>query len=157
MKEVMAGMPPEAFPPAPPPFGTTSPPPTTKVPNVVGMSQGQATSTLSAAGFGVAVQMIKDLAPKGTVLSQNPAGGSKGIPGSVVTIQVSTGVARLNKIPNVVGMKQADATAALEQLGFVVAVVTAPDPLNKGLVILQSPTANSRAQQGTTVTITVGV
>jgi penicillin-binding protein 1A len=156
MLNVMAGMPSEGFPAPPPVFGTVSPPPTVTVPNVVGMSQAQASSTLTAAGFGVAVVMIKDLAAKGTVVWQNPTANSKGIPGSVVTIQVSTGVARLNNVPNVVGMKQADATAALEQLGFVVAVVTAPDPLNKGIVIMQSPTANSRVPQGTTVTITVG-
>jgi penicillin-binding protein 1A len=156
MLKAMAGMPPEAFPPAPPPFGTTSPPPTTKVPDVMGMTQAQAVSALSQAGFNVAVITVKDLAPKGTVVSQNPAGNSNGVPGSIVTIQVSTGVAPMIKIPNVVGMNQANATTALEGLGFVVTVITTPDPLNVGIVLAESPTANTKVPTGITITLTVG-
>ena len=152
MLRVMAGMPPESFAPEPPSFGTVSPPPTIKVPTVVGMKLAGAQGALSQAGFGVAVVMVKDLAPSGTVVSQSPPAGSKGIPGSTVTIQVSTGVPPLRQIPDVSGMTQADATKALEELGFVVAVINP----GSGMVVAQSPAAGTKARQGSTVTITMG-
>ena len=153
MAEVMKGMPPEGFAPMPPSFGTVSPPPTIKVPNVVGMMQAQASATLSQAGFGVGVVMVKDASPKGTVLSQNPGPGSQVAPGSTVTIQVSTGVAPMATIPDVMGKTEAKATSALENAGFVVAVINSG---GSGVVIDEAPAGGTRAQRGSTVTITIG-
>jgi penicillin-binding protein 1A len=153
MQEVMKGMRPEAFAPMPPLSGTVSPPPTIKVPNVLGMMQAQASATLAQAGFGVGVVMVKDGSPKGTVISQNPGSGSQVAPGSTVTIDVSTGVAPMATVPDVLTMTEAEATAALENAGFVVVVT---NPGTPGTVINESPAGGSRAQKGTTVTITIG-
>jgi len=60
------------------------------VPNVVGMTQEKATSTLQDAGFDVAVE--KDTttpSQKGIVLQQDPRGGTDASHGSTVTITVS--------------------------------------------------------------------
>jgi eukaryotic-like serine/threonine-protein kinase len=60
------------------------------VPNVIGMTQEDATNTLKAAGFQVKVQtqVVTSDADDGRVLSQNPDGGTKADKGSVVTITV---------------------------------------------------------------------
>ena len=60
------------------------------VPNVVGMSQSQATSTIQQAGFAPQVQTQSQLLPggSGNVTSQSPAGGQTACPGDSVTITV---------------------------------------------------------------------
>jgi membrane peptidoglycan carboxypeptidase len=62
-----------------------------RVPNVVGKSQQEATNTLQGAGYQVSVVQRDDAARKGTVVSQTPRGTK--LPGGTVTIYVSTGVA----------------------------------------------------------------
>src|SRR5690606_2939665 len=61
------------------------------IPDVVGQSRAQATSTLQNAGFQVQVVEQQDgsVSP-GTVLAQAPVGGNKGRKGSTVTITVAT-------------------------------------------------------------------
>lgn len=61
------------------------------IPDVVGQSRAQATSTLQNAGFQVQVVEQQDgSASPGTVLAQAPVGGNKGRKGSTVTITVAT-------------------------------------------------------------------
>jgi membrane peptidoglycan carboxypeptidase len=62
----------------------------TKVPNVVGMTQQDATNKLQSAGYRVNPVQRDDGARKGTVVSQNPRGTR--LPGDTITIYVSTGV-----------------------------------------------------------------
>lgn len=69
------------------------------VPDVVGKSQADAEAALAAAGFTVTPSTKDDKAPKGSVLSQTPAGGSTAVPGTTVVIVVSTGV-ELVKVPS---------------------------------------------------------
>jgi beta-lactam-binding protein with PASTA domain/tRNA A-37 threonylcarbamoyl transferase component Bud32 len=61
-----------------------------RVPNVVGMTQSDATSTLQEAGFNVAVQESTtfDSSRNGRVIAQSPSGGSSAPRGSTVTITV---------------------------------------------------------------------
>jgi membrane peptidoglycan carboxypeptidase len=63
----------------------------TRVPYVVGKSQQDATQILQGSGFKVIAKPRNDAAPRGTVVSQSPRGNA--LPGSAVTIQVSTGIA----------------------------------------------------------------
>jgi membrane peptidoglycan carboxypeptidase len=62
-----------------------------KVPYVVGKSQQDATQILQGAGFRAVVKPRNDPAPRGTVIGQSPRGNA--LPGTAVTIQVSTGIA----------------------------------------------------------------
>jgi len=64
--------------------------PKTKVPDVVGSTQGTATAALEAAGFKVSVVTQRVLLQKndGIVLNQSPPGGTKANAGSTVTITV---------------------------------------------------------------------
>ncbi len=63
-----------------------------EVPDVVGLAQADATTTLEGDGFVVAVTTAaSSTVPAGQVISQDPVGGSFATAGSTVTIVVSTG------------------------------------------------------------------
>lgn len=59
------------------------------VPNVVGLAQADAEAQLRAAGFGVQVEYTLDPSRVGTVLEQNPPGGTTAQETSTVTITVA--------------------------------------------------------------------
>jgi serine/threonine-protein kinase len=62
-----------------------------EVPDVVGMTENQAKQALQQAGFEVFVTTSSDTEePKGTVIDQNPPGGTERPKGDSVTIVVST-------------------------------------------------------------------
>lgn len=63
-----------------------------QVPDVVGMTKGEATTALTSAGFKVNAVDSAGSAPKGTVTGSAPNGSA--IPGSLVTIYVSDGTVR---------------------------------------------------------------
>ncbi len=142
-------------------LGFPSPPelPKGEVPDVVGMQKPAAVQTLGDAGFGSVVEVVGSPLPKGTVVAQSPAGGSVVDLGLSVTIQVSSGVPDIVVVPRVVGMAPDLARTTLEEAGFVVAVVDKeiPEPSRQGIVLFQTPGGQTKAEQGTTVTITVGV
>lgn len=64
-----------------------------EVPNVVGLTQEDGTTTLEAEGFVVVVSETFSPQPAGTIIEQNPSGGAFALPGSAVTILVSKGSA----------------------------------------------------------------
>lgn len=93
--------------------------------------------------------------PAGTVIGQRPAPGSAVGKGSAVTLWVSEGP-RPIAIPDLSGVKQADAVARLQHLGFRVAIQTQDtiwhDP---GEVLGQSPNANALRVPKSVVTLTI--
>jgi serine/threonine-protein kinase len=127
------------------------------VPNVVGQSREPATSSLTSAGFEVDVteQESTDVDP-GDVISQNPTAGTSAGRGSTVTITVAKAPPQA-EVPDVTGQRRAAATAQLRSKGFKVAVDEQPveDEAQDGTVISQDP-GPGKADQGTTVTITIG-
>ncbi len=151
MQHVMTGMPAISFPTPPVPKKAM-------VPSVVGKTQVQATALLKTAHFVTVVKPIDDVAPKGTVVTQSPAGGSSAELGTTVFVEVSTGKPATIKLPKVIGLPLADAKAALVKAGFVVVIkdLVVISPAKVGLVVDQSPAAGAPANQGSTVTITVG-
>lgn len=65
-----------------------------EVPNVANELQADGTTTLEGEGFVVAVATAySSTVPAGTIISQDPVGGSFALPGSTVTITVSLGEA----------------------------------------------------------------
>lgn len=86
MKNVLDRFPPAALPPLDDKYvrGSNN----AQIPDVVGMQQAQATSTLIGAGFQVSVASAAG-PTKGTVMSISPDGSA--IPGSVITLYVSDG------------------------------------------------------------------
>ena len=128
------------------------------MPKVVGMDLATAQKTLSQANFTAVPTNVPSLQPAGTVVGQSPSAGSHAILGSAVALSVSTGHATKSAVPNVIGMSQADATAALQRAGFKVNVVDVPtsDRKQNGVVLDQDPKGGQQAQQGSTVSIAVG-
>jgi eukaryotic-like serine/threonine-protein kinase len=124
------------------------------VPNVEGKQEAAAETQLQNAGFNVSVQQdTTSTQPAGTVVNQNPTGGTMVEPGSKVTIFVSGAAG----VPNVVGLSEQSAQASLQSAGFKANVQTVAGPAGTtpGNVWQQNPTANTTEAPGTTVTILV--
>jgi serine/threonine-protein kinase len=132
--------------------------PNVTVPDVTGESQGAATSNLKSAGFTVTstTQTSTTITP-GTVISQNPAGGSSAPPGSNVSIVIAQTPPKVN-VPNVVGKNAGDATSTLTGAGFSVSQQTQDVTVKSqdGVVISENPAAGSSQTKGSRVTIVVG-
>ena len=129
---------------------------TVRVPQLVGRTVPEAKQSLRSVALGSSVTTVSSSKPAGTVLSQSPAAGAKVRRGSVVSLLVSTGPA-LVTVPDVTGLDERDARAALRRDGFDVEVVDQPtdDSSQDGVVVDQSPTGSTDAREGSTVTITV--
>lgn len=129
------------------------------MPNTAGMKEADALNALSAKGLSVSVVYTQnDHAAEGTVLSQSIPENTKVKRGDIVTLTVSTGEA-LIAVPNVEGMKQSQAEAALTACGLRANVMTAHhDSVEKGRVISQTPAfgANLKANELVTITVSLG-
>jgi serine/threonine-protein kinase len=129
----------------------------TPVPSVVGETLSQATTDLHNAGFTVNPSYVDNNAPKDTIVGQNPAPTTPKPAGTVVNVQVSNGPPQ-TAVPNVVNETASQAKSDLVAAGFKVNEVKTPvnDPAQQGLVQSQSPSGNSQAATGSTVTIYIG-
>jgi penicillin-binding protein 1A len=136
------------------------------VPSVIGLDRQAATSALHDAGFVVATVFVQSDQQPGTVIAQDPGGGSRLILTGTVTISVAKGAPEpsvapdLAPVPNVVGMQRGAAEAAVRQAGFVASVSYErcdPDDRScddrQGVVWSQSPGAGAQRERGSTVTI----
>jgi serine/threonine-protein kinase len=125
------------------------------VPNVVGLTYDQASSTLQSQGFGVKRVNVDSNQPKDTVVSQSPSGTAP--PGASITLSVSKGPAQ-STVPDVTSQDQTSARSTLQAAGFTVTVQqqNVGDPGLDGIVLSQSPTGGTKAPKGSTVTIVVG-
>ena len=128
------------------------------VPDVLRQSQAVASETLRAAGFEVKVaeEEREDVDP-GTVVAQDPAGGQRRGQGTTVTLTVAKAPAGA-MVPDVTGRSEAAARSALAAAGFEVSRSEreTEDPDDDGKVLAQDPGSGGRADEGSTVTITVG-
>lgn len=96
-----------------------------KIPNVTGLLLDDANKQLAEVGFHgmVTESRFHAAAPKGTVLEQTPAAGKHDAEGATVSLVVSAGQ-KFVSVPNVIGMQQPDAQAALEAAGLDVGPVS---------------------------------
>jgi beta-lactam-binding protein with PASTA domain len=130
---------------------------TVQVPDVVGLTEAQATVALQNAGLvsGTVSQVATAAVAAGTVATQSPLAGSTVNKGASVDLQVAESPAT-PAVPDVTRQTQAHATAILQNAGFVVSVVQASSAsVPSGQVIEQNPTAGVTARTGSTVTVTV--
>jgi membrane peptidoglycan carboxypeptidase len=152
MTAALAGARVENFPAAPPPPA----PPRVGVPSVVGLSQGDAQARLNAAGFAVVVHHVASAQPKGRVVRQAPAPGTRLRQGGRVVIAVSAGRGGGGNgvVPGVVGLQVSVATAVLRRAGFSsgLAYTNSGQP---GRVSAQSPGAGTQLPKGSYVTLLV--
>jgi eukaryotic-like serine/threonine-protein kinase len=137
-------------------INVSSGPADVSVPSVIGLSFAQASASLQNQGFAVgAPQYVDSDQPKGTVVDQSPSGSAP--PGSTITLSVSRGP-KMSTVPDVTSQDEQSASSALDSAGFKVQVQRQDvnDPGLDGIVLSQNPTGNTKATQGSTVTIVVG-
>ena len=123
------------------------------MPDVLGLSERDATAQLSELGLNVNPESQESDEPEGIVVNTEPRPATEVQAGSTVTIYVSTGPA---EVPNVVGMDEDAARAAIEDAGFVVDVSYDEEtPSEPGVVLSQDPEGSEEASRGSTVAIVV--
>jgi hypothetical protein len=127
---------------------------TVAVPSVIGQTESEATSTLTAARLTLGtVTTQPSTAPAGTVISQSPAAGSAIVPGATVNLILSTGP---TTVPDVVGQLQSAATSAITAAKLAVGTVTIQDNTSPaGTVLSQLPPSGTVVAPGTTVSLVV--
>jgi eukaryotic-like serine/threonine-protein kinase len=136
-------------------INVSSGPQPVSVPYVIGLSFDQASSQLQSAGFAVARQDVDSDQPRDTVVDQDPRGEAP--PGATIKLSVSKGP-KQSTVPDVTNQDEQSATSTLEATGFQVSVQhqDVEDPGLDGIVLSQAPTGGTKADHGSTVTITVG-
>ncbi len=111
---------------------------------------------LKSDGFKVSVdQIVSESQPKGAVLSQTPAGGTRARKGDDVRLGVSRGPADA-QIPDVTGSEQPAAKAEIEAAGFATTTSTeANKDVTEGRVIRTAPGANEMRARGSNVQLVI--
>jgi serine/threonine-protein kinase len=132
-------------------------PDTVPVPNVVGLSEDRARSTLEGAGFtNVSSRPTDSLEAQGNVVAVDPAEGQQAAKTATITLQISTGTI---KVPDVKGKTAADAQKALTGAGFSAGQIrtTEVDPgtAAPGTVVNTDPGAGTAVGRGDTITLQV--
>ena len=121
------------------------------VPDVQGRTQDDAARALAAAGFRTAVTTaFSDTLAAGQVLDQSPSQGTAPRDAAIALV-VSKGP-DLVTVPQLAGLADNDAEAALSALGLRSRVRSIPGP---GVVRDQDPSPGSRVRRGSTVTLYV--
>ncbi|MBU5404460.1 PASTA domain-containing protein [Paraeggerthella hongkongensis] len=122
------------------------------LPNVVGMTQTDATYVLEGKGFAVRTMQVKSDETEGVVLLMDPGAGARQDEGTEVVIHVSE--ARV--VPETVGIQRDEAAAKLKEFGFEnVKFVTQKSDEREGIVLAVSPEAGTKAKANEPVTVTV--
>ena len=133
------------------------------VPNVTGLSQAEARSTLEQYGFEVSfVEAADSNVEAGYVSSQNPAGGEGAPAGSTITVYISNGTNTNDKVhvPDVRGKSEMDARVILTESGLNVTTVSEiayEDEAFTDLVCGQSLEPGSYADKGADVSLQVSI
>jgi beta-lactam-binding protein with PASTA domain len=126
-----------------------------EIPQVAGLSQDDATKRLRKADFAVAIETSpSDTVEEGVVISSDPPPGTRAKRGSLVTLTVSSGP-RAVKVPVLVGKQRSVAVQEIRSDGLVPSVSERTDAAPSGEVLEQSPSAGTRVDSGSTVSIVV--
>ena len=123
------------------------------VPAIVGATSEEAAQALEAEGFtAVTYTEEKSNEAAGTVLAVSPEAGTEAKSGDAITVTVAVPYT----VPDVEGMSEADAKAALEAEGYEVSTewYTTED-IEEGTAVSTDPTAGSELNSGSEVTLYV--
>ena len=137
---------------------TVQEPAPVSVPDVVGQGQSAAESAIVSAGLSVGSVNTanSDTVAAGSVISQDPTGGSVLPPGSAVDLVVSLGPTPVS-VPDVTGQAQSTAAGNIVSAGFVVGNVTTVSSATVpvGDVVSQDPAGGSLAVPGSAIDLVV--
>ncbi|WP_351230269.1 Stk1 family PASTA domain-containing Ser/Thr kinase [Streptomyces sp. NPDC002133] len=127
--------------------------PLIEVPDVTDLKEESATRALEKAGFVVKPKSVKSEETPGTVVDQDPKGGSKAEKGAEVTLQIAK--QETFPVPDVVGQQIVNARDQLTKLGFTVSEQQVDSDKPAGEVVAQDPSGNSNRPKSTPVTLQV--
>jgi serine/threonine-protein kinase len=138
---------------------TSTTAPLVPVTDVTGLPEADAKAALEADGFAVGntTEEASDDVDAGLVIRTDPAAGTEADSGSTVDLVVSTGPTTIT-VPPVVGLDTGAATVAIESAGLTNSITSEPvdDPTQVGVVLDQSPAAETVVDRGTNVELTIG-
>lgn len=138
----------------------TEPAETVTVPNVVGDDHVPAGATVDGRDLVADSYPVESEETRGTVIAQDPAGGTEVPVGTHVRLDVAIGPGERPSaiVPDVTGPNEVEARATVREAGFTVLTVDRPAPSReeRGEVILQRPAAGTRAPVLTQITLYVG-
>ena len=124
------------------------------VPDVVGLSYGEADAQLRSVGLVPEPSyQVNTGQPENTVFAQSPPAGQRIEEGGTVALTVSQG--EIPRVPPVRGRNRVDATEILRSAGYEVIVIEGPSQAEAGIVVGQEPSSNTELAPGEAVTITV--
>jgi beta-lactam-binding protein with PASTA domain/predicted Ser/Thr protein kinase len=123
------------------------------VPDVANLSQADATKRLDKAGFRVTVEEhYSNAVPRGRAIGTDPAGGTRVSTAQPVALLISRGANKV-EVPNVVGLDDRAALAALQNAGLAGVEVQRDSTEPQGEVVGQSPGAGKLVPRNSQVTI----
>ncbi|MCX5196814.1 Stk1 family PASTA domain-containing Ser/Thr kinase [Streptomyces sp. NBC_00249] len=130
----------------------------TKVPNLLGKTEEQARSQLSAAGLGVKTvdRKFSDAFDRGTVMNTDPGGGKRIRDNGAVTLTVSRGPETVS-VPDLKGRPLQDAQTELTKTGLAPGIVTQAfsQDVAQGSVISTNPAGGQKRAPDTAVALLV--
>ncbi len=125
-----------------------------EVPDVSGLSYGEADALLRSAGLEPEPSyQVNTGVPENTVFAQSPLAGQRTEEGATVALTVSQG--EIPRVPPVRGRNRVDATEILRSAGYEVIVIEGTSQAEAGIVVGQEPSSNTELAPGEAVTITV--
>jgi len=132
---------------------STAPAPTVAVPAVTGQDMASGAGQVEAAGFVAETDPVSGGGTPGSIVSEDPAAGTRGAAGGTVKLGVAAPSNPPSvQIPDVTGKTAGEARAALLQAKLTVR--TTYEKGKPGIVIRESPTGTAPAY--TQVTVSVG-
>ncbi|CAM5566857.1 non-specific serine/threonine protein kinase OS=Streptomyces lavendulae subsp. lavendulae OX=58340 GN=spk1 PE=4 SV=1 [Streptomyces lavendulae subsp. lavendulae] len=130
----------------------------TKVPNLLGKTEAQARSQLSAAGLGVkrVDRKFSDAFDRGTVMNSTPEGGKQIRGNGAVVLTVSRGP-ELVSVPDLKGLPLEEAKAELTKTGLAPGIVTQAfsQDVAQGSVIETNPLGGNKRAPDTAIALVV--
>jgi serine/threonine-protein kinase len=134
-------------------LNVSSGPAVVAVPVVANLNEADATKRLQSAGFTVnSQQQFSKTVPRGLVIGTSPPAGTQLSTAQAVNLLISRGTNTVT-IPNVVGLDDQAALAALGNAGLSGTEVQRDSTEPQGKVLSQSPAAGKQVARGSQVTI----
>ncbi len=141
------------------------------VPDVVGMTEREARAAIEKAGLVPETEISYDVvAPAGSIVSQQPKGGSRVESGAFVVVQVATDVdlgvggpgagtdASGPEAPDLMGLTEDEAITTGNRGGYQVSVSESySDTAAQGVVFMQDPAPGDPAEPGTVINVTISL
>ncbi len=126
------------------------------VPRVEGLLTREAASLLRQARLDVEIETVRSTQPEGTVVSQRPQPDQEVAPGTIVVLEVAGPPDPVTvEVPELVGLKAAEARGQLRELGLRVTQRPVESTQPKGIVIRQSPGPGTKLREGQAVLLTI--